>query len=271
MELIPIVPTKFLREIAHRQRLHLILAHIVEKDDDYANFYKKLSRRGDTIILDNSDYELPGNNYTSSDLFRFAEKSGANVLMAPEVYKDGPKTAKAILEFAYEVKHTLSKSMSVFGTLHGNSNNEILDCHNAVANSVEWIGLSCRLTPEPEYCDYWTDNHSMNDSIRRNAFVHWMRPWMKSSIKYHLLGLNHPYELAHYSTVPEIFSNDSSCAYLNAQIGKDVSNTFSYDKPIERLDFDYSGEVDLNLLVKNLRTLKLFADISSWKDGSSIY
>ena len=93
---------------------------------------------------------------------------------------------------------------------------------------------------------------------------------MRDKIFYHLLGLNHPYELAHYSSVPEVFSNDSSCAFLNATDRKDIRNIFSYSKPSSRVDFDYEGDVDLPLLVKNLKTLETFAGLSDWEHGVKI-
>jgi len=52
-----IAPTSYLYELTASNGIHLILAHLVESDENYRNFYKNLND-GRPKILDNSAYEM---------------------------------------------------------------------------------------------------------------------------------------------------------------------------------------------------------------------
>ena len=55
-----ISPTEYLQELfpVEEPRTHLVLAHLVEEDPGYADFYSNLHDNGHTIIMDNSAFEM---------------------------------------------------------------------------------------------------------------------------------------------------------------------------------------------------------------------
>ena len=54
-----ITPTKYLDLFAAGRTHHLVLAHLIEEDEEYANWYANMPRDPDTIvIMDNSAFEM---------------------------------------------------------------------------------------------------------------------------------------------------------------------------------------------------------------------
>ena len=52
-----ISPTAYLSDFCRGRPNHLALAHLVERDQQYTEFYLRESLEGATIILDNSAFE----------------------------------------------------------------------------------------------------------------------------------------------------------------------------------------------------------------------
>ena len=50
-----ITPTAYLHRYASQSSMHLVLAHLVDMDEEYANFY---AERGEFKIMDNGAFEL---------------------------------------------------------------------------------------------------------------------------------------------------------------------------------------------------------------------
>lgn len=80
-----IAPTAYLDAYALRSKTHLVLAHIVDKNPVYADFYKKVSQlnRGDCIIMDNGAFEL-GESYSPEKLIELGKKCGADAIVLPD-------------------------------------------------------------------------------------------------------------------------------------------------------------------------------------------
>lgn len=78
-----IAPTAFLEPHAARSHTHLVLAHIVAQDPVYADFYLKMKRRGDRVILDNGAFEL-GESYSPEKLMELGYRCGADTLVLPD-------------------------------------------------------------------------------------------------------------------------------------------------------------------------------------------
>lgn len=78
-----IAPTQYLDAAAIRSSTHLVLAHIVDKDPVYAQFYARMSKAGHRIIMDNGAFEL-GHSYDPDKLFGLAEQCGAHAIVLPD-------------------------------------------------------------------------------------------------------------------------------------------------------------------------------------------
>lgn len=87
-----ITPTAYLEEYASQSSMHLILAHLVDKDDTYTNFY---ASRKEFKIMDNGAYEL-GASYNPSKLIKLGKKCKADAIVLPDYpYQPASKTVTA--------------------------------------------------------------------------------------------------------------------------------------------------------------------------------
>lgn len=118
-----ITPTAYLEQYAIQSHFHLVLAHLVDKDDNYTNFYVEMSERGDYTICDNGAYEL-GESYEPDELIKLAKICKANAIVLPDYpAQDKNKTIKAAIEYGPQVKkagfHTVFCPQSEVGDWKG--------------------------------------------------------------------------------------------------------------------------------------------------------
>ena len=78
---------------------HLVLAHLVDHNPNYASYYKRRSDMGEYIMMDNSSYELH-EPYNPSDLLRLAKLCGADAIVLPDYpFQPASKTIDAAYKF----------------------------------------------------------------------------------------------------------------------------------------------------------------------------
>lgn len=93
-----ITPTSYL-DFATASSSHLVLAHLVNDDEKYAEFYRNRSSRGDFIMMDNSAYELK-EPYAPEKLVSLARKCGAHAVVLPDYpFQPCAKTIDAAIKF----------------------------------------------------------------------------------------------------------------------------------------------------------------------------
>lgn len=78
-----ITPTSYLQEYATASTAHLVLAHLVHTDPDYASFYRDRADAGDFVMMDNSAYELK-EPYAPEHLVDLANDCGAHAVVLPD-------------------------------------------------------------------------------------------------------------------------------------------------------------------------------------------
>lgn len=262
-----ICPIAHLDAFAVRSNYHLVLAHMVERSAKYREFYKRMSDRGDYITLDNSSYEVGDDVYSPDQLIEFAMSVGAKEVMAPESAGDADSTMKKVMEFVRHFRSIKGNSMKVFATIHGSSLKDIIRCHNFFIGLADTIGLSFRLDPQPKTNFVRHPNTTVDLALSRVQTIHYLIPFMKSEVRYHLLGLLSPFELTFYSKFGLIKSNDTSSAFVHGFHGIDVSD-WAFEKLDSKLDF-YRKNINhhqMRLISENITTLKELAG-STYKYG----
>ena len=75
-----ITPTAYLEQYASQSNMHLVLAHLVDTDEAYAQFYHD---RTEFKIMDNGAFEL-GESYEPKKLLELAKKCNADVIVLPD-------------------------------------------------------------------------------------------------------------------------------------------------------------------------------------------
>lgn len=98
-----ITPTAYLEDYASQSNFHLVLAHQLDIDDKYADFYRQMSERGDFIICDNGAFEL-GESYDPNRLVELADKCKAHAIVLPDYpFQNYQKTIDAAKQMASTV------------------------------------------------------------------------------------------------------------------------------------------------------------------------
>lgn len=99
-----ITPTAYLEDYAIQSKTHLVLAHLVDTNEQYAKFYKERSDAGEFIICDNGAFEL-GESYAPHKLVELGHKCGADAIVLPD-YPGQPtiKTIQAAIDLLPTIK-----------------------------------------------------------------------------------------------------------------------------------------------------------------------
>jgi hypothetical protein len=129
----------------------LLLAHLVEADPEYADFYAKLND-GKLKIMDNSAFEMFKQNkpmYDSSKLIAMAEKCKANVVVLSDYPKEPwRKTVAKAVEMIPEIKQAGYGTFFVPQSELGDINGLMQSIDWALGNpDIDLIGLSILACP----------------------------------------------------------------------------------------------------------------------------
>jgi len=105
-----ITPTSYLDKFASQSSMHLVLAHLVDTDEQYADFY---ASRQEFKIMDNGAFEL-GESYNPEKLIDLGHKCKADAIVLPDYpFQHYEKTIEAALTLGPVVKDAGFKSMYV--------------------------------------------------------------------------------------------------------------------------------------------------------------
>jgi len=267
-----ISPTAYLSKYTKTNGAHLILAHLVEEDPQYRDYYANLND-GKYKIMDNSAFEmfkLGRPMYESSKLIEMAKACSANCI----VLSDYPKqpslvtvdAAKRLIpEFKDQGFDTFFVPQSELGDMTDLINAVEWALHN---KEIDLIGISILSAPIACGVDETTfeggkrsDAYKMQRYLSRlSVFREMERRKLltdKAKKRFHCLGMvDGPKEinlLREYSDY--IFSWDSSAAVwagING-IGFDASPTGLINGKFEKeVDFGYKGEHNTSMVFDNI-------------------
>lgn len=171
-----ISPTKFLKEFTKYNGAHLILAHLVEQDEEYRNFYATLDD-GLPKIMDNSAFEMFKQGrpmYASSKLVDMGKQCKADyIVMSDYPKEDWRKTQNRAIEMIPELKGEGFKTFYVPQSELGDIDGALKSFDWALGNhSIDLIGMSILTCPiafninEKRYSD-----GSREDSYKLQRFL----------------------------------------------------------------------------------------------------
>lgn len=267
-----ISPTKYLAKYTRDNGAHLILAHLVEEDPEYRDYYANL-KDGKYKIMDNSAFEmfklgLP--MYESSKLIEMGHQCKADCIVLSDYPKQPSRVtvdaAKALIpEFKAAGFDTFFVPQSELGDM------------TDYINAVEWalknpdiklIGLSILGTPIACGVDETTfesgkrsDAYKMQRYLSRLAVFRELEKrkllGVKSIKRFHCLGMvDGPKEidlLREYHN--HIFSWDSSAAVWAGINGHRFDNSptgLMHGKFEKEVDFSFEGEHSPTLTYDNI-------------------
>lgn len=236
-----------------------VLSHLLQKDKEYAAFYKKKLSTAPYSILDCSTFEL-GKSVDQKELLDNAIEYKPTHLVLPDTLHDYEATIKASTRFIENYKSTLiDNKIKTIGVLQGNSFHELLKCHldylRLGADIVDMIAI-------PFDCIKDSDWHN----IRYQFFKELSQVTDFGYRKYHFLGLENPSELSLYDSGlrKHIFSIDTSSPIINGWVGNEYGNYgLKTEKPkvklADSLDISFTDD-QIQLIVKNVLKFKQLAN-----------
>lgn len=268
MEFCQIVPKKLVPLVANRRR-HLVLAHLVEADDEYVRLYRDLKEAtGCTAILDNSAFEMFKQGrpmYDSSKLIELGRKINADYI----VLSDYPKqhwtvTRDKAIEMIPQIKSAGFKTFYVPQSELGDIDGLIESIKWAIENpDVDLIGMSILADPIALGIDEGQYNGELSGMIRLQRSIarwrvftelenrHIIRPsYITENLyhRFHILGMQDMVSeielLRRYHHF--IASWDSSSAAWHGINGIRYDNTptlLKNGKLNSEVDFDWNGEL----------------------------
>ena len=256
-----IAPTQHL-SLTHKRPVHLVLAHLVEQDSSYVDYYlDQKDQFNCQLILDNSAFEMykQGRSmYPSDKLIEMGKRVNADyVVMTDYPAEPGEKTIEAAKKLAPEIHEAGMKTFYVPQSAIGNKIDCIKSYQWAVDNPkvVDYIGVSILTAPNVYGVEKGNKLQRFVSRLRlmyemRDSLI--FRGYKAQGQKVHFLGMmDGPNEIMYMSPFANYIDTwDSSAAVwagLNG-IGFDLSPTGLINgKFEEEVDFNFRTE-DIDLL-----------------------
>jgi hypothetical protein len=249
-----ISPTLYLEEYSKKCEAHLILAHLVEEDETYRDFYKNLND-GKDKIMDNSAYELfrrGKSMYDPTKLVGLGKEVGANyVVLSDYPNEPGEKTIAAAKELIPEFVKSGFKTFFTPQSQVGEIEDYIQTFEWGLKNA-DIVGVSIIGVPNAFGCldnklqRYLSRKHLIEELEVRHILTR--EPQLnKNKNKLHFLGLldgpNEIKEVHKYRDYIRSWDSSSAVWYgLNGHM-YDESPTGQIDGKYERdVDFDFDAE-----------------------------
>lgn len=266
-----ISPTKYLNEFTSSNGAHLLLAHLVEQDPAYAEYYANLDD-GMYKILDNSAFEMFKQGrpmYDSDKLVEMGKRCKADCIVMSDYPKErSEKTIEAAKNLIPRFKDAGFQTFFVPQSTQGNIN-EYLDCFRwALSNEeIDVIGVSilgCPIALNVNETSYYEGPRS--DSYKLQRYLsRWQVMRMldenqdldgRAIKRFHFLGMTDgPKEILlmkDYNYSQFIHTWDSSAAVWTGlhNIAFDDSPTGLKNGKFEKeVDFNYQGGEDYKSIV----------------------
>ncbi len=238
-------PTEYLGEIQPHSNYHLILTHKVIYDRRYQEFYRKRSKEGDYIILDNGAVEKKGSSVPMKDIVTAAILTRPTVVVLPDFLFDGDRTyhelINAIRSPQLRFLRRVHPDVKIAAVAQGIDEEEWIDSFSILNNTdgIDLIGI-------PKVTGH-TFGHRWQALERIAKHVH--KPC-------HLLGFWHKdslEDLAHEATFPFAQGVDTPKPLRLAAAGKTLDDWAMFENMHDRsfLDRLHNGSVDKGLLKEN--------------------
>ena len=249
-----ISPIKYQHLIPESADFHLILAHLLDKQE-YVDFYKEKIKRGDIVILDNSAFEFK-RALSAEEIFGFIERSGIEptYVVAPDYpYQEWQVTMESTLKFIEEVKDKPYKVMAVPQSRRGDVEGWVTSYDLMVHNPhIDVIGMSILGIPNAFHNITGTDDIAFNRIFATKYLLE-----RKSNNPYkwhHYLGLGGgPREILIQRQLGLMDSNDSSSAfwhgYLDIEFDDSIWGLKNGKSKIE-VDFDAAYSEESEIIIK---------------------
>lgn len=185
MKFCHIVPPAFIdKPTFHISDHHLLLAHLVEKGNEYTEKYRKLAEKGHTLIMDNSFFEFQ-KCPALDNIVSAAKLTKSTFIVLPDTIMG--REEHLFKEKIRDMASLMPKKYKKAAVVTGNSVLKAKRCFDILLNEMDDISMIC--IPDRMLVD------KLN--IERHAFLSYLQKesWDLQSKHIHLMALDNSYEL----------------------------------------------------------------------------
>ena len=230
------------------------LVHLLDKDEDYANFFRKTKQQGRYIILDNSLHEL-GEAYHDNGLLHWIDELKPSEFIVPDVWQD---TIHSIVNARKWAQIQLPKEVTKVAVVQAKNFADALTCYQ-VYKDLGYKKIAFSYGAE-YYLDHSSHpNKNIAKSLGRLQVISRLYEMEVISPKdrVHLLGCQVPQEFSLYKDMPFIETIDTSNPIMATLDGIQYGRNGLTEKPKSDMNHNfYTTNIDYNLLDWNLRMFR---------------
>jgi hypothetical protein len=232
------------------------LVHLLDKDEDYANFFLQAKQQGRYIILDNSLHELK-TAYHDSGLIHWVEKLLPNEFIVPDVWQD---TTQSIVNARKWAQIELPKEVTKVAVVQAESLTGAMLCYQTYKDlGYKKIAFSYGADYYLEHSSH--PNKNIAKSLGRIQVISKMYEVgaILKKDRVHLLGCQVPQEFSWYKDMPFIETIDTSNPVMATLDGIKYGENGLTEKPKANMnDHFYTTDIDYDLLDWNLKMFRKF-------------
>ena len=230
------------------------LVHLLDKDEDYANYFLKAKQQGRYIVLDNSLHEL-GEAYNDSGLLYWVDKLKPNEFIIPDVWQDCNKSIVNARKWA-QIK--LPEEVTKVAVVQAKGVREAITCYQTYKDlGYKKIAFSYGAEYYLNHSNH--PNKNLVKSLGRIEVISRMHDMglIVDNDRLHLLGCQVPQEFSWYKDMKFIETIDTSNPIMATLDGIQYGRNGLTKKPKADMNHNfYTTEIDYNLLDWNLRMFR---------------
>jgi queuine/archaeosine tRNA-ribosyltransferase len=250
------IPIRYLEELSVYTDFDFALAHLINKNSTYLNFYKKQVEKGRFVILDNSAFELP-QPIRGSELVRITKLLNPSVVIAPDFLNDVESTLKEVKSFI-ELVQKENLKVKIGGVVQGRNFDEWLRCYK------EYENLPIDLICIPFDVPFNVNNIKVGSPTHQWMLnrMHLIKKLLKENLlikkPHHLLGASNPIEIIGYGNFPIEISMDTSSPIVHGlNLIRFNEKGLPEEKIKNKLDFFVKANAkQMDVIIHNIKTLK---------------
>jgi len=206
-----------------------LLPHLMDKNEEYKQFFIKSREMGRHIMMDNSLHEL-GTPYDEIRLLYWLNKIQPNEFFVPDYWEDKtPSIVSARRWIKYQEKYPNTTFIAV---VQGKSIYEIIECYQIYKDlGYKKIAFSYGASYYNKLCPH--PNKNLGKALGRIHVISTMfeDKTILSTDRIHLLGCSVPQEFGWYKDFPFIESIDTSNPVMAALDNVSYNGIGLYNKP----------------------------------------
>ena len=258
------VPLSLLERSKHFNDYDYVLPHLLDKYEQYKNFYLQAKQDERFIIMDNGLFE--GVTHTEQDLIEKINLIKPNIFIVPDVWNDANNTYKNAKYWMNVIKPQLPAETQLMVVMQGKIDNHIESLYQNCVD-LGYTHFAFNHSSVAYQSIFRHPNHLVNQMLGRTYMITNLKYYgvIKDSHYIHLLGASLPQEFLNYNTPYFNFikSVDTSSPIINGILGIHYDDYGLTTKPSNKIEefFENTFEDSMGGIIFNINKFADFCKI----------